>query len=282
MKQTDKLNTDRVIRWGLAIGAAVIVVAIAWYGFHATPGVHRQDSVISQKWQFATAGAITGALALGNDGTVYATSADGFVYALDPSANLQWKFEAGPITAAPAIGADGVIYVSNEDPRIFAIDRIGTQRGARGGGPYADKKTGWSAAALDQNYLYTPWRGVVRAIRLVDGGSDWSAGVGFQQSGSISVLPDGLIVYDGVGRLEAADGTGRTQWQYPVMNPPLSVDMILKTKGHIPSGNFWLDSGIAVGFDGTLYAGAADSRLVAFGPEGTYKWEFKTKTHTVN
>lgn len=184
--------------------------------------------------------------------------------------------------AAPAIGADGTIYVTNNEEKIFAVNRNGTQQWAFGGGPYADRDMGHIAAALDQNYLYTPRRAGLHALRLTSGESDWTAGVGFKVSGAVSILPNGVIVYTGVGRLDAVYGEGRTVWQYPVMDPPMTVDMILRSGGRIPAGNFWLESGIAVGSDGTLYACGTDSRLVALGWDGTYKWEFKTKTRTVN
>jgi len=66
------------------------------------------------------------------------------------------------------------------------------------------------------------------------------------------------------------------------MDPPVTVDMITKTNGHIPSGNFVLDSGIAVGDDGRIYMCAAGSRLVALTADGQFEWEFTTKVHFVN
>jgi outer membrane protein assembly factor BamB len=235
---------------------------------------------IPVKWEFTGAGAISSALALGVDGTLYAASEDGFVYAIDSSGNLLWKFNAGPIVAAPALGADGTIYVTNEDQRIFAINPTGTQQWVNGGGPYADKQMGWIAAAVDQSFLYTPFRGQLRGIRLIDGSFGWSTGYGFQKGGSISILPDGLIVYPAFGRVDGVDSTGRTQWEYPVMNPPLTTEMI----GHnrIPISNFGLDSPIAVGDDSTLYVCPVDSRIVALTADGHFKWEFKTKTYSRN
>jgi outer membrane protein assembly factor BamB len=66
------------------------------------------------------------------------------------------------------------------------------------------------------------------------------------------------------------------------MNPPLTVDMITKNGGHVPLGNFWLDSAMAAGDDGTLYFCAVDSRLIALSADGQLLWEFKTKNHSVN
>jgi outer membrane protein assembly factor BamB len=282
MKQVLQMDVGKATLLGLGIGAILIGGALVRYEFLARPGAHQQVPAIPEKWQFKATGPITGALALGEDGTVYAASEDGFLYALDASGSLQWKFEAGPMKAAPAIGADGAIYVTNEEQRVFAINRTGTERWAVGGGPYADKAMGAIAAAIDQNFLYTPWRGQLRAFALSDGKTAWSAGFGFERGGSVAILSNGVVVYPGVGRIDAAWSEGRIIWQYPVMNPPLSVDMITKTGGHIPPGNFWLESGFAMGNAGTFYVCAVDSRLVALASDGTYKWEFKTKTHSAN
>jgi outer membrane protein assembly factor BamB len=282
VKQAGKTQNQTAIFWGLGLGVAMIVGAMAWHTFSGGAGSHEQTAALPEKWQFTATGAINGALALGNDGTLYAAGEDGILYALDTSGNLKWKFDAGRMTTAPAIGADGTIYVSNDEERIFAISPTGTQQWAQGGGPFADKQPGWKAAAIDQNHLYSPWRGSIRAIRLDGGTFDWTTGIGFERGGSVSILPNGLVVYPGNGRTDAADSTGRTQWEYPVMNPPLSVDMITRTAGRIPPGNFWLDSGIAVALDGTLYVCATGSRLVALAPDGTYKWEFKPKVYSIN
>jgi outer membrane protein assembly factor BamB len=244
--------------------------------------VHEKAPAIPEKWRFAQTGPVGASLALGDDGTVYAASEDGYLYAVDASGNLLWKFNAGPMEVAPVLGADDTIYVTNKEQSIFAVNHNGTQQWVAGGGPYADKRMGSFTAAIDQAYLYAPWRGVLRAVRLTYGTFAWPAGYGYQNGGSVIKLANGLIVYTGAGRLDAVDSTGRIQWQYPVMNPPLTVDMLTKNGGHIPVGNFWLDSAMAVGDDGTLYFCAVDSRLMALTSDGQLKWEFKTKTHSVN
>jgi len=235
-----------------------------------------------KKWEFTAGGPISAALALGENGSLYVASEDGFLYALDPAGTLQWKFEAGPLAEAPAIGTDGTIYVANRNQQIYSINPSGTQHWVWGGGPYADKNSLWRGGALDDNYYYTPWRGQLRAIRLSTGVAGWPTGMGFETEGSVSILPNGLIVFPGVGRLDAAEAGGRTSWQYPVMNPPLTTDMLMKNGGHPPAGNFWLESGIALGATGTLYAAAGGSHLVAISPAGTLQWEFKTPGNSTN
>jgi outer membrane protein assembly factor BamB len=292
MTQTDYAVIKRVIRWVVIIGLAILIggVVVDTFRLHlysehfAVPkqAARAKAPAIAEKWQFAQTGPVGAALALGDDGTVYAASEDGFLYAIDASGNLRWKFNAGPLQVAPVLGADDTIYVTNEEQFIFAVNHTGTQQWVAGGGTYADKRMGAFSAAIDQTHLYAPWRGQLRAVRLTYGTFDWPAGIGYQQGGAASVLGDGRVVYSGNGRMDVVDSAGKTQWEYPVMNPPLSVDMITKTGGHIPPGNFWLDSAMAVGDDGTIYACAVDSRLVALTSDGHLKWELKTKTHSVN
>jgi outer membrane protein assembly factor BamB len=272
-------NVKRALPWVLAI---LVAAAALWYEFSGSKPSSPVQSAIPQKWQFKAGARITGALALAEDGTLYAASEDGFVYALDPSGKLRWKFEAGPMAGGPTLGVDGTIYVSNEKQQIYAIDRSGTQQWMTGGGPYADLNTGNTAAALDSNFLYTFWRGSLRAIRPHDGYFEWPAGAGFKNFASVTILPNRLVVYPGVGRVEAVGSEGKTTWQYPAPNPPITVDTILRNGGHSPSGNFWLESGIAVATDGTMYAGAGNARLVALSSDGAYLWEFKTKPGSIN
>jgi outer membrane protein assembly factor BamB len=292
MSQEQDQIRRRVIRWALIVGAALVIIGVNVNNLRehlfsagpVTPGQasREKSATIAEKWQFTQSGPVSAALALGDDGTVYAASEDGFLYAVDASGNLRWKFNAGPMQVAPVLGADDAIYVTNEAQFIFAVNHTGTQQWRVGGGPYADKRMGSFGAAIDQTHLYTPWRGQLRAVRLTYGTFDWPAGIGYQLGGSASVLGDRRVAYTGNGRMDVVDSAGRTQWEYPVMNPPMSVDMITKTGGRIPPGNFWLDSAMAVGDDGTIYACAVDSRLVALTADGHLKWEFKTKTHSVN
>lgn len=153
MRQMENRKTGTV-RWGVIIGGAILIGGVitgnlSSHLLNRKPVAVERAATIPEKWQFTANGAITGALALGDDGSLYAASEDGFVYALDSSGNLQWKFNAGPMLAGPTIGADGTIYVTNRAESTYAINHAGTQQWAVEGSPEIALPMGVSSA-LDQ------------------------------------------------------------------------------------------------------------------------------------
>jgi hypothetical protein len=72
-------------------------------------------------------GDIRGTPVVASDGAVIVGSDDGYLYALNPSGTLRWKFPAagsplGAIRSKPAIGADGIIYFGANDGKLYAVD----------------------------------------------------------------------------------------------------------------------------------------------------------------
>jgi outer membrane protein assembly factor BamB len=176
------------------------------------------------------------------------------------------------------LGADGTIYVTNEDQTIFAVNHNGTQQWVAGGGPYADKGMGSIAAAIDQTYLYTPWRELLRAVRLMCETFSWPTGYGFQRGGSVAKLGERADRLYRCRKTDCGGLDGTNPMAISVMNPPLTTDMITKNGGHVPVGDFWLDSAMAVGDESTLYFCAVDSRLIALTADGQFLWESKRRT----
>ena len=261
-------------------GALALVICACAVFYWSRTSEQREGSAQSsdfvRKWEIDLGAPISAALALADDGTLYAANEHGALSAISPSGSVQWTFtSAAPIIAAPVVGADGAIYISDQDQMIHAVNHTGTERWSAGGGPYANKYSAWRAGAIDDNYFYTPWRGVMRAFRLTVGQLGVvSIGMGFSNEGTAAITPTGLLVYAGAGRVDAGDSSGRTIWQYPPIVPPLTTDYLLKNGGRAPVGNFLLDSGIAMGRT-SLYAGAHGSSLVAISFSGTLQWEFK-------
>ena len=79
------------------------------------------------EWKFKTNGFIYSTPAIGKDGTIYLTSMDHYLYAINPNGALKWKFEASsPIYSSPSIGSDGIIYFGSKNGTIYAINPDGS------------------------------------------------------------------------------------------------------------------------------------------------------------
>ena len=68
-------------------------------------------------WNFNTNDLLSSSPALGSDGTVFITSRDNYLYALNPNGGtLKWKFAASwHIFPTPAVGADNTVYFGASD-----------------------------------------------------------------------------------------------------------------------------------------------------------------------
>jgi outer membrane protein assembly factor BamB len=84
------------------------------------------------KWNYTTAGAITGSPAICAEGTVYVgISSEGRVYAINSDGSLKWTYLTTTSTSgSPAIGADGTIYIGtgtySQSGTFYAINSDGT------------------------------------------------------------------------------------------------------------------------------------------------------------
>lgn len=80
----------------------------------------RPDGTLA--WRFQTGGPVESSAAIGLDGSVYFTSADGRFYALHVDGTKAWDFSTGLSSASsPAVGADGTIYFGPVGGSVFAL-----------------------------------------------------------------------------------------------------------------------------------------------------------------
>ncbi len=171
---------------------------------------------------------------------------------------LKWRFNIGAIASmSPAIGADGTIYIGSNDRQAHAIDPTGKEKWRAPAGGNINNSgfvvgadgTVFTGTADHNVYAFTP----AGAQKWV---SPTPADIAYAPIGG----PDGTIYVTGfpppqpVTALAAADGAKR--W---ATAPLFGV------------------SGVTVGPDGTLYAGAVDSNLYALRPtDGSVLWKAAT------
>jgi outer membrane protein assembly factor BamB len=210
-------------------------------------------------WRIGAGGAVVGAPVVADDGTAYIGSADGVLYAVRPSGTVKWRYKTGyAISCSPAIGPGGVVYVGSGDWKLHAVSAAGaalwqfdTTSLIQCSPVLGDDGTIYFGS--DNSYLY--------AVRA-DGTEKWKYKTKYQGvKGAPAVDGSGNVYIAAMDRyIHAITSYGEVNWTY---------------KG---DGSFW--GGVALGADGTIYAGCEkDSEsgvLYALNGGGTKKWSYNT------
>jgi outer membrane protein assembly factor BamB len=178
----------------------------------------------------------------------------------------KWVFNTGGyIYSSPAIGADGTIYIGSGlnsftglgSDGLYAVNPDGTRKwlfetsGAPAFSSPAIDATGVIYIGTDDGRLYAVYE---------DGAQKWA----LQADGAIrtpAISHDGVIYVSSVvygstttSVLYAINSDGTIKWQFE--EPQV------------------LNSPVAVGSDGSVYAGSQGGKLYAFNPDGSQKWVF--------
>ncbi|MFY9527721.1 MAG: PQQ-binding-like beta-propeller repeat protein [Candidatus Acidiferrales bacterium] len=258
---------------GLALGAllaaAVLTVVLFVRQTERTDreGVANLQGEVKEKWVFKTGGPIDGAPALDSESTLYVGSRDGYLYAIDSSGALKWKFETGPIQSSPTLGPDEAVYVTNTRGKLYAINHTGTKR-------WETELTGGrinyyaSGNAIDSDFVYTFCAVALCSTEVENGSRRWYSDRVATQSGVPVILPSGTIAVLGRTWLKGVGRDGALQWVYP----PVAGN----ADGRRQSPSYaYVQASLAAGPDDVLYAGTATGSLLAVGMGGQLKWEFK-------
>jgi outer membrane protein assembly factor BamB len=221
------------------------------------------------KWR-APVGASSGQLAVGSDGTVYASGGDvgrAGVIALAPDGAVRWASEA--LTAAPgslpepalALGPDGTVYVavktSEFDTAVHALDRA-TGEPLWANPPQVGLVVASAPAVASNGFLYVgnyQDQGYVEQISTDGAVQGRSEALGYISS-SPAIGADGTLYVGSSNGIHAITPTGLVRWTVPTHAPVVY-------------------SSPAIGADGTVYVGAGD-RLYAVSATGTLKWSVTT------
>ena len=259
----------------------------------------------TMKWAYKTYMWILSAPALAEDGTLYVTSWDTRLYALNSTTGkLKWKLGAlgGVISGSPAIGTDGTIYFGTvrdfDKGDIIAVNPNGTIKWyyEAGNRIYSDPAIGDDGTIYigsDDGYLYA---------MNPNGTLKWRYKTGHHIKAPPSIAADGTIYvpsYDDY--LYAFYPNGILKWKCDgvgaATNPAIGEDGTIYLSNYdtfhavYPNGNLkWtydlgssrhIDaSSCAISSEGTIYVGVnigsgSAGELLALNPDGTIKWSKK-------
>ncbi len=194
-----------------------------------------------------------------SDDTVYVTSLDHYVYALNRAdLRLKWKQDLGASSAGTPALAQGMLYIGSFNNKLHAFDAAtGAEKWSKDTGNWV-----WGGPIVNDGMLYfTDLSGMVYALDAQSGGQKWGVTPGGIIRASPTVISDTVYVGDEAGKLYALNlSDGGVRWSQPqtatgkpgqLLAAPLVVnDLVLVTP----------------------YQG--DNLLVAYTTAGEFKWPF--------
>ncbi|KAA0008180.1 MAG: PQQ-like beta-propeller repeat protein, partial [Thermoplasmata archaeon] len=158
-------------------------------------------------------------IAIGRDGTIYASTWWKYFYAIDPDGTIKWRCDLKDAACGdPLIGEDGTIYIGTVDPlvangKFYAIYPNGTIK-------WSVKIDGCSSPVIHNNTIYTDCHrdGYLYAIYANNGTIKWKSWEGaFHTSFGPSVDEGGIVYYGSRnGYLYAFYPNGTLKWKYNI------------------------------------------------------------------
>ena len=237
------------MKWRLAL--LVLALSLCAPALIQSEAVHAPP--LSILWRYATGGQIRSRPAVGAEGTIYAVSEDGLLYAWDPGGSLLWKTDLGWLPwDCLALSGDGTIYVGLKNKDLLAVNPSGhlLWRFHLDGLPAGDP-----AVAADGTVYVGTTAGTLAALSHL-GRPQWTITL----PGAITRAP----AVDGAGtiylvaadrRLYALTQWGEFKWSLPIPAVPTAL---------------------AIAAGGTVLVGTVEGSVMAVTPGGDVAWRFPT------
>jgi outer membrane protein assembly factor BamB len=263
------------------------------------------------RWSFETSGPIWSSPVIGAEGTIYATSLDGWLYALSSAGQKKWSLHLGGLLeSSPALGKQGMIYVGNSH-KLYAITSEGKIR-------WAVELEGLVTSSPIIGSDGTVYLGG-KAIFAInpDGSRKWT----FETSGHIDhsapALGEDGAIYAGfsnaasgsASELIALNPNGTERWEFhvpgtipcsPAVGEDEAIYFLSKAglDGDLEHNRLYAVnrngkarwsryvtvfphtaflSSPAIGIEGTIYVGSDDYALYAIAPDGKERWHLTTE-----
>lgn len=289
----DKLNWKYMTR-GNSVSQTIIGDNgdIYFYGYDTHLYALHSDGSVKWKKKICDVTKECSTPSMGSDGTLYLSSSDKNVYAVDSETGDEvWRFATkGVMWTSPSIAADGTIYVSCLDNIIYALNPDGSEKWRFDKGhmwwrSVAIAKDGTIYAVCDNDSLY--------ALNP-DGTEKWQTYV--YSGGTPAISPNGTIYIMGVTELYSIDSEGVLNWKRGVSmnNGGISItpegkinfsyrlgNLVYRLRSINPDNSdewvFDLDQtygGCTIGKDGSIFITDIE-KVYKLTSSGSEEWRFK-------
>ncbi len=236
------------------------------------------------KWTFETGDGIESSPTIGEDGTIYFGSHDGYLYALSPDGKEKWKFKAGApiyndkwkhysaIISSPAIAKDNTVYIISPDDFLYAV------KNGKEEWRFPFKWNGidfWSSPMVSEDgTIYAGSARVDGNSNLVsgfyalspDGKEKWHYEINAGVSSSPAIAKDGTIYVNG-NILKKGSDMATTEGYLFAFTKDGALKWRFKTQD-------WIETSPSVAEDGTVYTGSKEGKVYSLNPDGSLKWQF--------
>jgi len=254
--------------WGVSLQPVVDAQGIVYFGVGEHSGAcdnrglwgkvyaFNQDGSI--KWQSSNLGTPPYGLAIGSDGTIYVSTVDKGIIALNSDGTEKWRFYEEGMSAvfSITIGKDGTLYFTDQQ-RLYSVNADGSKQWTACCWPYGSASGGPAVAA--DGTIYVVWTGFISgtdgrdgflSAYAPDGTFKWRSGWLDPYASAPVIGPDNTIyVVTGVGSptyrsLYAFNSNGDMLWRdsyrygeffVPVASPAGAV-IITETQGGVEPG----------------------------------------------
>jgi len=194
------------------------------------------------------------AVAIAEDGTIYAAVQDSVLFALNGDGTLKWTLSTGSEPCAgPGIGDSGTIYLIFRDGTLRAIQPEGTEEWR-----YQVEPCHWASSPVldpEETIYFGLSDGSIHAVTAA-GMVKWIRYPDCEWYREASIVDDMLLISGGDRTLYAYDLEGTRLWTF---------NNGTNTRG--------VTTGTSVGFSGDLYVGTRDSYVVALRRNGMVQWK---------
>ncbi len=259
-------------------------------------------------WDVSLDGSMTSSACLAPDGTIYAATETGDLWAVQSNGTALWHKSIGSVSATPALASDGTIYVVRNTGQLLALAPSGSTKWTFTGTTHGSHPVGVSKDGT----IYVPSNG--NALFAVNSGGtlkwQFATESGYSASSPAVIGADGTI-YCGfyhpnlsLGRLYAIGPDGKERWRFNatgkintpaidatgavIFGCPQPVNKVYaiqstgvkKWESSVSGGSLfsqtYVYSAPVIAPDGTIYI-SSNRRLIALSSDGREKWHYDSE-----